>query len=89
MIALPFMLAFASAVAPTTTIAAANEPPWTVQEQLQVPAMTANHVVGGLLRHRGQLRRERLRPKQGFQLGHARGGHGVLVLGQEIETEVQ
>ena len=48
MIASPLVLALASVVAQTTTITASSATPWTLREQLQVPAMTANHVVGGL-----------------------------------------
>jgi hypothetical protein len=32
----------------TTSTTAATESSWTLREQLQIPAMTANHVVGGL-----------------------------------------
>jgi hypothetical protein len=40
--------ALAALVAQTATITATGETSWTVREQLQVPAMTADHVVGGL-----------------------------------------
>jgi hypothetical protein len=48
MITSPVVLALASMVAQATTITASSEMPWTVYEEVQVPAMTANHVVGGL-----------------------------------------
>ena len=48
MIALPLLLALAPVVAQAATITGGSEMPWTVHEQLQVPAMTADHVVGGL-----------------------------------------
>ena len=48
MIASPLVLALVSVVAQTTTSMESSQTPWTVRGQLQVPAMTANHVVGGL-----------------------------------------
>ena len=48
MIALPLAVALTALVAQTATLTASRETSWMVREQLQVPAMTANHVVGGL-----------------------------------------
>lgn len=49
MIAPAFVIvALAAAAAQAGTTTAPPESPWTVREQLQIPAMTANHVVGGL-----------------------------------------
>ena len=48
MIAPPLVVALTALVAQTAAITASRETSWTVHEQLQVPAMTANHVVGGL-----------------------------------------
>jgi len=47
-IASPLVLTLAAVVAQPPTITAGGETTWTVHEQLQVPAMTANQVVGGL-----------------------------------------
>ncbi len=45
----PLIVIVALAAAATQTPATPTaESPWTVREQLQIPAMTANHVVGGL-----------------------------------------
>ena len=38
----------AQTTTPATNTTTAAESPWTLREQLQIPAMTANHVVGGL-----------------------------------------
>ena len=40
--------AAAQTATPATNTTPAAENPWKVREQLQIPAMTANHVVGGL-----------------------------------------
>jgi len=48
MIASLLVLALGSVVAQDTTITAGGETPWALHGQVQVPAMTANHVVGGL-----------------------------------------
>jgi len=47
-IAPPLVVALAALLAQTATVTASGATSFTVREQLQVPAMTANHVVGGL-----------------------------------------
>ena len=48
MIAPPLVVALAALLAQTATVTASGATSFTVREQLQVPAMTANQVVGGL-----------------------------------------
>ena len=48
MIAPPLVAALAALLGQTATITASGATSWMVREQLQVPAMAANHVVGGL-----------------------------------------
>jgi len=49
MIGLSFSAILAAAIAAQTTEdGAASGSRWTVRDQIQIPAMTANHVVGGI-----------------------------------------